>query len=219
MAETEDVDFSDSRHLVNRQRGLSISYFDPAPQGDHALLKGIPKSGKVSEGAKQLPAVAVWYDGDGRGSWKPCVVLARRGTAKLLVEWADDRSRQEVLRLHCLLEHEDIRAFCRRVGVCLRARTKAESYLRYNLFIDNMPFSGNPVITDRQVVRIHTSAMNNERLQKLKASTSMESLMSEVNTEYNRTINKMVLDAMLVDHAHKDGFRSTSAPRELASNH
>jgi dynein heavy chain len=213
LAESEGIDFDDSGHVINRQHGFSVASFDPGLRAGPTLLKGVPNEGELDRGTRQH-AVAVCCDDKGRRSWKLCTVLARKGPSKLLVEWEEDCSHHEVLRLHCMLAHEDVHNFCQRVGRSLRARTSAEAFLRYNAFLDNMPFSGNPGLTDRQIGCILALAMNNASLKQLKISrTSIEVITSEVTSEYNRTINKMVLDAMLVNHQHKGGFPHL-APRK-----
>jgi len=90
-------------------------------------------------------------------------------------------------------------------------RSKAESFLRYNLYIDNMPVDGNPELTDLQVGRIKASAMNTVRLQEQNGQDTVLGILGEVSDEYNRAINKIVFDVEISKPANK----ATYGPLEL----
>lgn len=176
--------------------GLPLSSFDPGVMNDAALKDGLPAEG-AAKLAKQ-EGVAVFYNDQGSGSWKPCNILSTaKGHNKYQIEWQDTRRRQIVMRLHLMAKTEKVDAFAKRVSVAVRARRNAASFLRYNLYIDNMPFDGNPELNDGQIYRIKGSALNTVRLAEMEASGMWEELMGEVTSEYARCINKIVFDEAL----------------------
>ena len=154
----------------------------------------------------------MFYDEFGSGTWKPCCLLSRaKGYSRYQIEWQDTRRRQVVTRLHLVTKSEKIDALANRVSLAVRARRNAVSFLRYNLYIDNMPFEGNPELTNGQIFRIKGSALNTQRLFEMEDSDVYQELMGEVTSEYARCINKIVFDEALKE---KD-FRSMLQHLEL----
>ena len=192
--------------------GLPLASFDPGVMNDAALQASLPAA-DATKFAKE-DAVAVFYDEHGSGSWKPCCLLARaKGYNRYQIEWQDTRRRQVVTRLQLLTKAENIDLFAKRVSVAVRARRNAVSFLRYNLYIDNMPLDGNPELTTGQISRIRGSALNMQRLFEMENSLMYEQLMGEVTSEYARCINKIVFDEALKE---KD-FRNMLEHLELPS--
>ncbi|KAG2485619.1 hypothetical protein HYH03_015682 [Edaphochlamys debaryana] len=98
-------------------------------------------------------------------------------------------------RVKVCFSAEDPALFARRHADAHRSRARAESLLRYNLYIDSMPTDDIPPLTNEQVNRMLSFALNSKRLKDKLMDTS--ALIAEVNIEYARTMNKVVLDTAL----------------------
>ena len=156
--------------------------------------------------------MAVFFNEQGSGSWKPCTALSRAKGNKVLIEWQDTRRRQTVIRLHLVLKDDTIDRLARRLSIAVIARRKAASFLRYNLYIDNMPFDGNPELTDGQIGRIGGSAMNTARLSEMVNSGIWEDLMGEVTADYGRCINKILFDEALKEGDFRQNLQHLELP-------
>ena len=194
--------------------GLPLAAFDPGVTNDAALRSSLPTEG--AEKLAKVEAVAVFFNERGAGSWKPCSLLATaKGHSKYLIEWQDTRRRQIVMRLHVLTKSDKIDAYAQRISIAVRARRSAASFLRYNLYIDNMPFEGNPELTDGQIYRIMGSAFNTARLAELQGTPTWNVLLGEVTSEYGRCVNKIVFDEALKEEEFRKvlGHLELPAPR------
>jgi len=191
--------------------GLPLGSFDPGVMNDAPLRAKLSVEGDAKV-AKQ-DAVAVFYDEKGKGAWKPCSILfVAKGHSKYQIEWQDTRRKQIVMRLHLVWKSQDVNIFSKRVSVAVRARRNAASFLRYNLYIDNMPPEGNPELTDGQIHRIMGSALNTQRLGEMQVSGTWKELMSEVTQEYARCINKIVFDEALKDKEFRKMLKHMDLP-------
>jgi dynein heavy chain len=83
----------------------------------------------------------------------------------------------------------------RRFADAHRQRARAESLLRYSLFVDCMPTDDLPGLTSEQVSRILRSALNSRRLRDRLMETSQ--LITEANTDYARAMNRVLLGDMI----------------------
>ena len=191
--------------------GLPLASFDPGVMHDAALQGRLPQADAVKLSREE--AVAVFYDEMGSGTWKPCYVLSNvKGHNHYQVEWQDTRRRQIVMRLHFVTRTDKLEVMAKRVEVAVRARRNAVSFLRYNLYIDNMPFDGNPEMTTGQIFRIRGSALNTQRLSEMEATGMYEDLMDEVMSEYARCINKIVFDEALKENDFRNMLKHLDLP-------
>ena len=172
--------------------------FDPGVMHDTALRNSLPEDGSAK--LAKVEAIAVFYNEEASGAWKPCYILSNaKANNKYQIEWQDTRRHQIVMRLHLVTSKENVAAFAKRFELAVRARQRAASFLRYNLYVDNMPIESNPELTDGQIYRIKGSALNSSRLAEMQNSETWGELMNEVTTEYSRNINKIVFDEALKD--------------------
>ena len=195
--------------MVNERNGLPLSSFDPGVMNDVQLQK-LPAAGQ--RGPKQ-DAVAVFFNEEGSGCWKPCVLLSRaKGHSRYEIEWQDTRRHQTVIRLHLVTKSDNVEEIAHRLAAACRARRAAASFLRYNLYVDNMPFDGNPEMTDLQIHRISGSAMNTQRLSEMLNTATWDELLGEVTSEYARCINKIVFDEALKENDFRKMMQHLELP-------
>ena len=77
-----------------------------------------------------------------------------------------------------------------------KSRSKAESLIRYNLYVDCMPTDEVGQLDSEQISRVLGSALSTPDLRQNELDTSQ--LLNEVNVDYARTMNKIVFDANIV---------------------
>jgi dynein heavy chain len=90
---------------------------------------------------------------------------------------------------------EDPAVYARRFAAAQAAGAAAEVALSYELTADSMPPDEAMQLTTEQINRVLGSALNSKRLQERLMDTS--SLINEANLEHARTLNKVLLQALL----------------------
>ncbi|KXZ54227.1 hypothetical protein GPECTOR_5g319 [Gonium pectorale] len=150
-------------------------------------------------------------DEPGSNGWVPCTVvdfdeardaygvtlgsISNGASGESSPDGAEAKPVTWLPRVKVCFSAEDPAQFARRHADAHRSRARAESLLRYNLCVDSMPTDDIPPLTNEQVNRMLSFALNSKRLKDKLMDTS--TLISEVNIEYARTMNKVVFDAAL----------------------
>ncbi len=101
----------------------------------------------------------------------------------------------EVTRINVCLDAEDPRKFARRVANAHQQRIYADSLIRYNYYIDNMPNQDLNELDTEQRKRLDMLA----KTKKLEQMDTTQLLM-EVNNDYERTMNKIIFDKYLAEN-------------------
>ena len=99
-------------------------------------------------------------------------------------------------RIYVLFDAEDPRKFSQRFLKAYQTRAKADSLLKYNFYIENMPTHQIPEIDNEEVNRILSKTQNSKALRG-KSSSDTTALLSEVNFEFAKTLNKIIFDKHL----------------------
>ena len=86
--------------------------------------------------------------------------------------------------------------FAKRFKDAFETRVKADSLLKYNFYIENMPTHQIPEIDNNEVNRILGMTQNTKQLRG-KSSSDTTTLLSEVNFEFAKTMNKIIFDKHL----------------------
>lgn len=117
------------------------------------------------------------------------------------VEWVLDRVRQPLHRIYFCFDAEDPRKYAERVANAFKSRLHADSIIRYQFYIDNMPIHNAdlPELDQEQKKRL-------ENMSKNKKLKDMEStaLIMEVGYDYNRTMNKIIFNNYLFRASKSD---------------
>eukprot|EP01028_Stygiella_incarcerata_P009150 TRINITY_DN426_c0_g1_i1.p1 TRINITY_DN426_c0_g1~~TRINITY_DN426_c0_g1_i1.p1 ORF type:complete len:4140 (-),score=1088.60 TRINITY_DN426_c0_g1_i1:191-12610(-) len=141
--------------------------------------------------------------------WKDCYMTGINVEEKLWdVEVTGTKEKMQVPRIFLYLKAEDPHVFAERLKVALVARDKAESILRYNLYVDNMPHDPPPASFEEILHQIKSLAKNTPKL----AEISDEELSHEILNDFARTMNKIVFDKSLVDPEQAAFFESLHIP-------
>lgn len=147
-------------------------------------------------GAPPTPAKVRKIEHDGTSAWVSCTVLeadAAANSFKVVLEGEQEPMDVPRGRLYFLAEDPFI--FAKRYAEAVKASMHAEALMRYSLFVDSMPMEDIPPLTNEQVNRMLSFALNSKKLKDKLMDTSV--LISEVNTEYARTMNRIVFDEAL----------------------
>lgn len=70
----------------------------------------------------------------------------------------------------------------------------AESVIRYNFYIDNMPTDDIAMLDNEQKNRLLTLAANTAQLQKANNNPESNPILQEANLDFARTMNKIIFD-------------------------
>ena len=86
----------------------------------------------------------------------------------------------------------------------------ADSLIKYNFYIENMPTHQIPEIDNDEVNRILSMTQNTKQLRG-KSSSDTTTLLSEVNFEFAKTMNKIIFDK----HLKSNGLNLINGPLSL----
>ena len=132
------------------------------------------------------------------------------GSEKYSGYWENTKEAVKLPRIHILFDDEDPRLFAKRFADAYKTRTMADSLLKYNFYIENMPTHQIPEISNDKVNRVLNMVQNSKNLRG-KSSSDTTSLLSEANFDFAKTMNKIVFDK----HIDKDGPQLISGPLVL----
>ena len=160
-----------------------------------------------------VPAAAVIFDQAGVGTWVPVLVVDYDTSASAYVIVPRDASPSTtsyslIARIHLYFVAESPANFAARVGAAHRARRDAEALLRYNLYIDSMPTTELPPMTQAAVNRILSYATPSPSAELPLLST----LLSQISIDYARAMNKIIFDTNRKDPDQHDQFAFLTLP-------
>lgn len=152
------------------------------PQGNPRLMK------------TEIGAQGLWQDRDGLCFWR------RLKIQRYLLKseryegyWENTREKVRLHRIYIMFDDEDPREFAKRFAYAYNTRLVADSLLKYNFYIENMPTHQSLEIKTDQVNRMLSMTQNTKQLRG-KSSSDTTALLSEVNFEFAKTMNKIVFD-------------------------
>lgn len=108
--------------------------------------------------------------------------------------WKKDKKIEKLKRIYICFDSEDPRKYAARLERAFEERVYADSIIRYEFFIDNMPLTNAdlPELDQEQKRRL-------ENMAKTKRLKDMEctGLLMEVGYDYSRTMNKIIFNKFL----------------------
>ncbi len=137
-------------------------------EGDKTILEnGVPKphTGTAKLEKKELAAQGLWRDRDGLCFWRKLKVQKYLPTSERYEGyWENTKEKVRLHRIYILFEDEDPRDFARRFKVAYDTRLMADSLLKYNFYVENMPTNKIPEIENEKVNRILSMTQNTKQL-------------------------------------------------------
>jgi len=98
-----------------------------------------------------IPGKGLFRDGQGLGEWRPVLINGYDSERSVFTGYWDGTAEYvELPRIHLLFNAEDPRIFAQRVAQAHEERIYADSIIRYNFFIDNMPHQELPELDSEQ---------------------------------------------------------------------
>ncbi|GAX80571.1 hypothetical protein CEUSTIGMA_g8008.t1 [Chlamydomonas eustigma] len=185
---------------------LALEVFDNTDFESRTPSEWIPKT----PGVPPSPAKMAVFS-NGGCTWEPCTVVDYDSSrncyaVKPAIARGDTQELHWVPRVHLYFAAEDPFIFAKRYADAVSARARAESLLRYSLFIDSMPIDDLPPISTEQANRMLSLALNSKKLKDRLMDSGQ--LISEVNMEYARAMNKIIFDEAF----KRGGSLGSSAP-------
>jgi len=159
----------------------------------------------------EIPAQGMWRDRDGLCYWRRLKIL------KYLVNseryegyWENTKEKVRLHRIFILFDDEDPREFAERFKKAYETRLMADCLLKYNFYVENMPTHQIQEVDSNSVNRILGMTQNSKALRG-KSSSDTTALLSEVNFEFAKTMNKIIFDK----HIDTNGPNLISGPLTL----
>jgi len=170
-----------------------------------------PHTGNPKLVKQELSAQGLWKDRDGLCFWRRLKVQKYLPTSERYEGyWENTKEKVRLHRIYILFDDEDPRDFCNRFKVAYETRVKADSLLKYNFYIENMPTNKIPEIDNEKVNRILGMTQNTKQLRG-KSSSDTTTLLNEVNFDFAKTMNKIIFDK----HIEQNGPNLISGPLTL----
>ncbi|MED6248877.1 hypothetical protein ATANTOWER_006426, partial [Ataeniobius toweri] len=117
-----------------------------------------------------------------------------------------------VPRIRLLFKAEDPRVFAERIEFAVRLRKHAEVQLLYSTSVDCMPiWEGNPSLSDDSLRRIKIFVQSACGFKVTIFERCIKDLEKEVKLEYDRIMNRMVFDKIVMSHPEE--FSDISLPQ------
>ena len=103
----------------------------------------------------EIPAQGLWRDRDGLCYWRRLKIQKYLLNSKRYEGyWENTKEKCRLHRIFILFDEEDPREFVQRFREAFNTRVMADSLLKYNFYIENMPTHQIPEIDNEEVNRI-----------------------------------------------------------------
>eukprot|EP01022_Parablepharisma_sp_SALTPOND_P028499 TRINITY_DN71064_c2_g1_i1.p1 TRINITY_DN71064_c2_g1~~TRINITY_DN71064_c2_g1_i1.p1 ORF type:complete len:4083 (+),score=665.19 TRINITY_DN71064_c2_g1_i1:2435-14683(+) len=146
-------------------------------------------------GGKPLKGRALCKDPtkDGMYIWRPVKITGYNKLKQLFEIVLDNSTTACIHRVKLYIEGEDPRVFANRFAGAYYRRAYADSLIRYNYYIENMPTDEIPELSNEQIAKVITQALT-ARSFKGKSQLDTQPLINEVNADFAKTMNKIIFD-------------------------
>jgi dynein heavy chain len=175
--------------------------FDTRNNEDWVGIKKVKADGSISltdqSQIEGVSAQGLWKDRDGLYYWRRAKVLKYLPRSERFEGyWDNTKERCRLPRIFVLFDDEDPRIFSRRFKKAYENREQADALIKYNYYIDNMPTHQIPEIDNEKVNRVLSMTQNTKSLRG-KSSADTTTLLSQVNFDFAKTMNKIVFNKHL----------------------
>jgi dynein heavy chain, axonemal len=179
---------------------IPLELFDDTNYDDYSNQDWI-KKGEQPDGSFAVIAGKGLYqdEEDLRFYWRDLYVEGYdEKEEKFIAFWQDEEHNKKLFkisRINLLFEAEDPQKFARRVAKAHQERIYADSLIRYNYYIDNMPKIDLQDTDQEQKNRLMNLTQNTQKLKE----EDLADLLQEVDDDYSRTMNKIIFDKCYED--------------------
>lgn len=103
----------------------------------------------------EIPAQGLWQDKDGLCYWRRLKIQRYLiNSERYEGYWENTKEKVKLNRIFILFDEEDPREFAKRFANAYMSRVMADSLLKYNFYIENMPTHQIPEIDNNTVNRV-----------------------------------------------------------------
>lgn len=163
------------------------------------------------EKARAVGALGLWADKDGLCFWRRLQVQKYLPSSERYEGyWENTQEKCRLHRISIVFDDEDPREFAKRFEEACQRRVMADSLLKYNFNIENMPTHHVPELCGHKVDRILGLTQTTDALRGGSASDTT-ALLTEVNFEFAKANNKMIFDK----HMRATGPNTIAGPLVL----
>eukprot|EP00670_Eutreptiella_braarudii_P009176 CAMPEP_0174308690 /NCGR_PEP_ID=MMETSP0810-20121108/1920_1 /TAXON_ID=73025 ORGANISM="Eutreptiella gymnastica-like, Strain CCMP1594" /NCGR_SAMPLE_ID=MMETSP0810 /ASSEMBLY_ACC=CAM_ASM_000659 /LENGTH=1420 /DNA_ID=CAMNT_0015416091 /DNA_START=64 /DNA_END=4323 /DNA_ORIENTATION=- len=165
---------------------------------------------------KYVPAIALRNDEVAHQKWQPCRVLDWNQQDHIVfVQWEENKKKVWLSRIHVMFKAENPKLFAQRVAAAHQLRKSTEAVLRYNLYVDSMPIQEGDYFDEYRTERIRDLSINTRQLLDNEEMLDIPTMISEITTDYARTMNKIVFDQSIAEQRnHHEVFAKLNLPPE-----
>jgi len=145
---------------------------------------------------KYVKARGLWKDRDALCYWRD-ILITRYFPKSRRYEGTFNHINQKAKlpRIYIMFDDEDPRHFVKRFKHAYQTRLYADSLIKYNYYIENMPSGGITELDHEKINRILILTQNTKALRgKSSADTT---LLNEINLDFVKTMNKIIFDKHL----------------------
>ena len=194
---------------------LPLELFDDETFDDYSPEEWIQKARSAGDGNSPLGLLGrgCIVEG-GQHIWQDVLIMDYYEPDKEFICFSKDtKEKMRFKRINLWFEIEDPRKFAQRVKKAHESRQVADSKVRYNYYVDNMPKNDVNSMDTEQRNRLYTNASasilakkDKEKDKKGLSTAFEENLKAEAASEYERTMNKIIFNTYF-DEANPDLYK------------
>lgn len=154
---------------------------------------------------KHVKAKGLWKDRDALCYWREILITRYFPKSKRYEGvFKHINQKAKLPRIYVLFDDEDPRQFVKRFKHAYQTRIYADSLIKYNYYIENMPIHEISELDHEKINRILLLTQNTKALRgKSSADTS---LLNEINFDFAKTMNKIIFDKHLKEKSGSNGL-------------
>jgi dynein heavy chain len=164
---------------------------------------------------KFVKAKGLWKDRDALCYWRNILVTRYFPKSRRYEGfWEHTNQKAKLPRIYILFDEEDPRRFVKRFKHAYENRVYADSLIKYNYYVENMPIHEIPELDHEKINRILILTQNTKALRgKSSADTS---LLNEINFEFCKSMNNIIFTKHLSEKGKGNGLitGSLKLPKE-----
>ena len=175
---------------------LPLEPFDNK-EHDERLPQEWIEMGRVNSHFEMIPGLGLQKDKNQEGvfHFRPILIHSYDSEKDLFSgQWDDqEKSPVSISKVKLLFLAEDPYEFARRVAEVHKQRNYAESLIKYNFYIDNMPTEEINTLDSDQKIRLTNKASSSKKMTR-NINPENSQLINEVTLDFARTMNKIIFD-------------------------
>jgi len=185
---------------------LPLHYYDDASYDDFTNEEW---GAKLEQGPLRARVISKIK---GKITWKQADVHSfNKDEDKFSGFFSDDKTTFKLPRLFVVFDSDNPWKFTERIISAQESRTFADSLIRYNYYIENMPINEGYELEPTKRKRLESLAINTHYLD----GVDTTALLLEINNDYSKALNKMLFDKYLESNSEDLLLHNLSLPTKI----